>query len=487
MQNKNFTFKDFIPYKLLYQIFYLFLVACFILAAKYFYENELAQYKQNLYMKIASNINDKIELLLKTKLDRVNLTGVTLANSQNIKDALIERNPSLIHIDSLLKQLKMEKNLSDCCVLVKDKYGKTFAHIGKFSPSLKTTADISGFKATKFGFAFYNISHIEYDDKKIGSIVTKSNFDNFITLIRKSGFDSVVLLNKENSAQIDIDQSRTKKFVGQYYVANENSDPYLLKLIKQHGVTDYFNAWEKPYNDSFSSEYLIVKYPIVQEGKNIANILLFKKYLSIDSSFEQKIFYKYIAFTLAAVTLSLFIIYFFTIKNIVKKLDRDNKILNLENEKLKEKSDQLDYNEKKLENLFNMQPNLMFMHNGYEITSANKRFMGFFNRFGDFRGFKQNHRCVSELFEKYEAPNYISEQYIEGEFWIDYLLNNPKRLYKTVMSINGKPHHFIIKFNELKYAKYVSERLIIVALVDMTQDLANYKTIDELNKGPNQK
>jgi hypothetical protein len=151
------------------------------------------------------------------------------------------------------------------------------------------------------------------------------------------------------------------------------------------------------------------------------------------------------------------------------------------------KTDEMEFNDKKLDNLFNMQPNLMIMHNGKEVTKGNKRFMGFFNRFGTLDGFKKKHKCVSEFFEEYNAPNYIWEQYIDGIFWVDYILKNPRRLYKMVMSIENREgkweqHHFIIKLNEIKYAANVSERLIIIALVDMTQDMLNYKSLEELSK-----
>jgi hypothetical protein len=482
MQSKNFSFKDFIPYKFFYQIISLAFIVCIIFIAKSFYTQDIKKYKHKVYKSLSINIKAEIENLLTNKLDRIYLTGITLANNQNIKDSLLKHNPSFINIDSILKQLKLEKNLSKCCLMIRDKEGKSFKDIGKFPKVSQSEIYKSGFNTTLQGLFFYSISDIEHNGKKIGSVVIRSHFDDFIEMIKKEGFDSVLLLNKEDSKKIDIDQSRTKNFIEDCYVVNKKSDSYLLKLITQEGIENYYKAWKEPYQDLFSQEYLIIKHPIKQDKKEIANLFLFKKFSDIDTSFENIILFQYISYSFAIIIFIALLIYFLKTKDIVKRLDRDNKILNLENEKLKEKSDQLDYNEKKLENLFNMQPNLMIMHNGYEITSANKRFMGFFNRFGDFDGFKLKHRCVSELFEEYDAPNYIWEQYIEGEFWIDYLLNNPKRLYKTVMSINGDPHHFIIKFNELKYAKYVSERLIIVALVDMTQDLPNYKTLEEVNQ-----
>lgn len=150
---------------------------------------------------------------------------------------------------------------------------------------------------------------------------------------------------------------------------------------------------------------------------------------------------------------------------------------------MKIKTNEMDFADKKTDNLFNMQPNLMLMHNGSEVTTANKRFMGFFNRFGDFTKFREEHKCVSELFVPYDAPNYISTSVVDGLFWIDYILANPRRMYKVVIPYKDskmeEPHHFIIKLNEVKYAKYVGERVIIIALVDMTQDLENYKTIEK--------
>ena len=188
-----------------------------------------------------------------------------------------------------------------------------------------------------------------------------------------------------------------------------------------------------------------------------------------------------VATVILIVLLGFFLSYLYFLRK-VKELKFENEELIHVNDDLKTKTDEMDFNDKKLDNLFNMQPNLMFMHNGREVTKVNKRFMGFFNRFGTFEGFKKKHKCVSELFEKYEAPNYVWEQRMENEFWVDYMLKNPRRLYKTVMSINGDPHHFIIKFNEMEYAQHVTERVIIIALVDMTQDLVNYKTLDESSK-----
>jgi len=113
--------------------------------------------------------------------------------------------------------------------------------------------------------------------------------------------------------------------------------------------------------------------------------------------------------------------------------------------------------------------------------------MFFFKSIKSTKSIKKTHKCVSEFFEEYDAPNYIWKQHIDGIYWVDYILQNPRRLYKMVMSIENRQgvqeqHHFIIKLNEIKYAGIVSERLVIIALVDMTQDMKNYKSLEELSK-----
>jgi hypothetical protein len=190
----------------------------------------------------------------------------------------------------------------------------------------------------------------------------------------------------------------------------------------------------------------------------------------------------HIIVTVILLILILAIMAYFHATSRVKEYEVENNGLQVENKELSKVAQEKEFTEKKMLNLFDAQPNIMVMHNGKEVTSGNKRFLGFFNRFGSFEGFRSKHRCISELFEKFEAKDYIYTQYIEGMYWIDYMLTYPKRPYKTVMSINGDPHHFYIKFNEMKYAKYSDERLIFVAFVDFTADLKNYEDCYKFQK-----
>jgi len=324
-------------------------------------------------------------------------------------------------------------------------------------------------------------------EELIGVLLLYSQFDDIVNKLKIYKYDTVVVLNAEDSKEIYQNNSYSKKFIDKYYVVNSNSEPYLERLMKQSGIDSLYEKWDKHFIRIKSNEHLISKYSISDINEvNKAQVFIFKSLDELDFDDINLIQNWYIVFTLIIILFSIFIVYYLYASYIIGNTSKENSTLLIINENLKEKTDQLDYNEKKIENLFNSQPNLMIMHNGFEVTEANKRFMGFFNRFGTFDGFKKNHKCVSELFEEYDAPNYIWEQYIDDTFWIDYILENPRKLYKVVMSIENRQgvqeaHHFIIKFNEIKYAGIVSERLIIVAFVDMTQDMVNYKSLEELS------
>jgi hypothetical protein len=99
--------------------------------------------------------------------------------------------------------------------------------------------------------------------------------------------------------------------------------------------------------------------------------------------------------------------------------------------------------------------------------------MGFFRRYKTFENFKDQHNDISELFEYIDHPDYIISKNIEDKFWLEYILENPKKIYKAIMSVDDEPHHFIIKVNEMDYVKRYNERYIVVAFVDITQDIVS--------------
>lgn len=488
--------KSLVSIQTVFKVLFVLLVIIIGYSSKKVYEFKTQEYKNEVFTKVDESIIKRYDTLLKEKVNTSLLASSSLSKNINIKKALALNNANVLDMGDLLEEMKTGEEYANIQAEVIDADGISFKrswiHFAgddlvkndpKMEHLIKYPRVVSDIVATKYGMTISNKIPIYYKERFLGLFGVNIHFDALAQTFMKEGFKSVILLNKEDSKNIFQNISYSKKFVGDCYVVNSNAENYLLKIIKNDLYQFCDSQWENSFKINELTGHLVSRYAIKDESnKVVAHALIFKSIDEID--FQDLGFFQnaHIAATVLLVLLVGFLINYLSILSKIKQLNIKNEELIKVNHDLTKKTDEMDFNDKKLENLFNMQPNLMFMHNGKDVTKVNKRFMGFFNRFGTFDGFKKKHKCVSELFEKYEAPNYVWEQYIEGEFWIDYMLKNPRRLYKTVMSINGDPHHFIIKFNEMHYSKHVTERVIIVALVDMTQDLVNYKTLEESSR-----
>ncbi len=500
-EDKSFKLKDFVPLKFIYSLILIIIVTIVLMTAKYVYEKELKEYKENIYAKTSKSIINNCDNTYKDILNNITLFSHSLSKHYDIKTSLLLNDSKKLDLNKIIKNIKKKYGYEKYRIEIFDKYGKSFQQSWK--DEFKNDVDYMKLRLMKFvefpraatylyasnyGYTIKNMVPIYNDKEFIGIFISYLHFDDLVTTLKKAGYDAVIILNKIDSKKVKHNRSHSKKFINHYYVVNVNSDSYLERILQEGNIESFYKTWDKTYTATKSKEYLISKY-IIEDSffRKKAQIFIFESFDNINLNSIEFMKNWYIIFTLMIIVIAIFIIYYLYIEDSISTVNKENSSLIMINEGLKDITDQLDYNEKKIENLFNSQPNLMIMHNGVEITEANKRFMGFFNRFGTFDGFKKDHKCVSEFFEKYDAPNYIWEQYIDGIFWVDYILENPRRLYKMVMSIENRQgkqeqHHFIIKLNEIKYAGLVSERLIIIALVDMTQDMKNYKSLEELSK-----
>lgn len=323
------------------------------------------------------------------------------------------------------------------------------------------------FLTTKKGLTLTNLFPV-YDKELIGVVQLDYQFEKLVKQMDKKHIKTLILLNSSLSSVIDINISYSRNFIDKRYVVNKNSDKYYQKILEQ---SDFINS-DKTHNINKKDGILMTKIPLVTNNKTvIGDIYLTKSIENIDLTLTSFIRTFFDIINILLTLIYALILYFIYNANKSKIFALENERLLKENMKLSILSDQLDYNEKKLSNLFNLQPNIMFISNGVDIVQVNKRFMGFFRRYKTFDNFKQKHKDISELFEPFDKPNYIWDELIEDKYWLEYILENPKRLYKTIMSVDNEQHHFIIKVNEMDYVRNFQERYIVVAFVDITQDV----------------
>ena len=499
IEKKFFKVKDFLPLKFVYSAILMTLVALIIYILSVLYKTNEQEYKHNIYKKYSDNISKKFDIILNKNINDTFLLANSLSKHYAIKNSIKTNDPSKLDLDLIIGDIKTKNVYKNSRIEIIDKYGKNFKKSWD-ALSLDTinymqirVMQIIDFPKTqtyyytsKVGYSIANLIPIYDNNEFIGIFVLHTTFDDIVSFMKKLNAEVVIVVNEKDSKKINQNQSFTKRFIDGHYIVNSNSVPYLERILQENETDKMYEKWEENFRVLESSEQLLTKYAMEDfYYRKKAKVFIFQNFDDIDISGLSIIKQWYIILAICLILASFFLIYYLVVSKINDLTKKENRSLILMNEDLKDKTDLLDYNEKKIENLFNAQPNLMIMHNGKEITQANKRFMGFFNRFGTFDGFKKEHKCVSELFEKFDAPNYIWNQNIEDIFWVDYIIRNPRRLYKTVMSIENRKgiseeHHFIIKLNEIKYSGNITDRVIVIALVDMTQDLPNYKSLDEL-------
>lgn len=496
MQELPKRLKGFLPLKSIVIIIFSVIVTSIIYLSNNVFQEITTEYKTSVYEEVSEKILKNYNILLEEKVNNSFLLASSMSKNNDIRNYLLDSKNQKLDLQKLLEDLHTTKEYVNIWIDIISKDGislqKNWSNVvGEKVIENNTHLDSLAKKSTtsmvsnKYGLFITNTIPIYNQNQLIGFFMMKMQLDDISTKFEKEGYKSVILLNKKDSSRIVQEMSYSKHFIDDIYIVNKNADSYIMKLIKQAGVESYFlNLWNKKYKIENSSGYLISKLSLYNfDGLEIANIFIFKNIDEIEFKNIDLIQEAHITTTSLIILIIAFLLYIVYSISRAKILDKENRLLIIENDILTTKTNEMDYNDKKLENLFNMQPNLMLMHNGKEITKANKRFMGFFNRFSTFNGFRQKHKCVSELFKSYNAPNYIQSEMIDGIFWIDYILQNPKRLYKVVIPYKDKKieenHHFIIKLNEMKYAGKVDERLVIVALVDITQDLINYKNLKE--------
>ena len=496
------------------KVFAVFIIVVVIVASKYIYEYKTDQFRDRLFKKIVDNNLKQIETIEKEKLNSSLVVATTLAKKNLVKKALLKyeyysiissKTQSAIE-RAIFNDKQNHSSLSSLLSGVQNlkEYGEIGAYLinnegivikrswsskigedlvkenSKFEYYLKYPKTLSSIDFNKFGLGLSNKIPIYDDGKFLGYFATMLNLDALCSSFYDNGDGIVVLLDKEYSRKLYPKLSYTKKFIDDYYVANTNADSFYIRYIKEFGVDDFYHYdFKKGYFEDKKTSSLIFKYDFYNAyGDLIAKAFIFKDTTDIDFGELASLQRVHIVATI----LVILTIMFFTIY-LIEQLDykeleaRVNELL-FENKELSRIAEEEEFTEKKMLNLFDSQPNIMVIHNGKEVIQGNRRFMGFFNRFGSFEGFKEKHKCISELFEKFDDfvdEDYIYTQKIEGVYWIDYMLQNPRRPYKTVMSINGSPHYFYIKFNEMTYAKYGGERLIFLAFVDFTADFKKYK------------
>ena len=170
--------------------------------------------------------------------------------------------------------------------------------------------------------------------------------------------------------------------------------------------------------------------------KSVIRSILFSIFLlSILFAFSTDSFFSVVLNIIAFVLLSLFI---------YKRINSYDKyikeIYDKQLEALHKSEKKLLQSKQHFQEIFNVTPNMIITTDGQEIDRANPAMLAFTGH-KTLEDFKREHACICELF--LEEQEYLTSD-VNGQNWLDYILETPSQTHKVLMLKEGKKYSFLV-------------------------------------------
>jgi diguanylate cyclase (GGDEF)-like protein len=369
--------------------------------------------------------------------------GLTIANDKHLSQKITDGVINNYYYSELTENLKkytlykniwiqiLDKNATSLYRSWTTKQGDNLIGVRKDLKGVLDAKEISfSVSLGKFDLSLKAMIPIFNNGKFVGVVEVISHFNSISKQLKQYGIDSVVLLKKEYKKKLLY--PFTKMFLDDYYIANFNAPLKVREYLKSNGVEQYLNEHYRIENG-----YLIVAYPLKNVHlDNIAYYIMFTKVDTLSSLDSDFLMFKGGAYILI-IFMSLAII--------------TSTLLFYKNKKQR----------KYYKKIIDISNNIVLINNNERIISVNKVFFRYFNGYKSIEEFKNKHRCICDFFIKEEG--YLSRN-IEGDFWINYLVNNPDNINKVKVLIEDKEYYFLVN------ASLISEdsRDYSVVLSDIT-------------------
>jgi len=348
--------------------------------------------------------------------------GLAIANdkflSQKIEDGVIQKD----YYSQLTKNLKkytlykniwiqiLDKNATSLYRSWTSRRGDNLIAARKDLKGMLDLKEVSfSVSLGKFDLSLKAMIPIFNNGKFVGVVEVISHFNSISKQLEQYGIHSVVLLKKEYKQKLLY--PFTQIFLDNYYIANFNAPLKEREYLKSNGIENYLND-----NYKIENGYLIVSYPLKNvHSDNIAYYIMFTKVDTLSSLDSDFIMFKGGAYILI-IFMSLAII--------------TSTLLFYRNKKQR----------KYYKKIIDSSNNIVLINNNELLVSVNKVFFRYFKEFKSIEEFKNKHRCICDFFV--DAEGYLSKN-IEGEFWINYLVNNPNNTSKVKVLIEDKEYYFL--------------------------------------------
>jgi len=293
-------------------------------------EKELLNEK---YKSISQNFKDKSNSLIQTKKNATLAIALTLAEDERIKDILLNNESADYSLDKLSQKMKEYTDFKNVWFQIINKDGFSVYRswtdnkndkIKNFrldlqellkNPSIKNTISVGIYDIT-----FKSMIPLYKNDKFIGVLESITHFNSITRELRNThGVDPIILVNSIFTKQLK-DNSFTKIFLQNHYVANLSVSQAILDYLEHREIDKLLEIKDYIIKD----EKLIINVPIIENEIKLANVLIFKDLNQIDISeiieFKKNAFFYLISFLLF-LCFTIFIIGYYLYTKRLKELN----------------------------------------------------------------------------------------------------------------------------------------------------------------------
>ena len=285
---------------------------------------------------------------------------------------------------------------------------------------LETQKVSSGISSSRYDLSIKAMVPIFYHKKLVGVLEVISHFNSIANALQKEKIASAVVLKPEYAQHVI--HPFTHLFIDDWYIANYNVQKKMLQQLRKEGIEKYLNR--KVYK-THKTLYTFISMKCVC-GKEVGYFIAGKElsdisFAEIDFSFFKLLATLGFAFMVVAGVLNLSILYY------VRK------------------------QKKYYESIIDSSTNIILVNNKQRILDVNSTFFEYFNMYDNLEVFYQEHQCICEFFE--EEVGYLARE-MEGENWVEYLLQNPHKRHVAKFRIGEEIFYFQISASVIGGEKY---------------------------------
>ncbi|MEA3353500.1 MAG: cache domain-containing protein [Campylobacterota bacterium] len=290
----------------------------------YLKKQKTDDFKKNSYLDTVNQTKLYLKTIIKEKQNTTATIGIGLSNNETVINSLKKSSKSTLDLSSYSAYLKRTTPFKNVWFQLISKEGISLQrswtgfkndNIAKarldLQKILKKPEIMNTISVGKFDMTFKSMIPV-YDkgSEFLGIIEVITHFNSISKKLDAKGTKAIILADKRYKKQVT--KAFTNKFLGDYYIANLDSDSNLLQYLSSKGIEKYLNRLKEESNFIDKSINSLVSYYSLDdvEGEPMGHFIMFNSLEDIDLSELNEIVYIYNLSSFVSVVILILLFYF---------------------------------------------------------------------------------------------------------------------------------------------------------------------------------